>query len=144
MTASPASVHQPPDWITSLTLGPLCDHMGIQITDWNPDRLVASMPVDGNQQPYGIVHGGAYCVLAEALGSTSAAVSVGPKRVVVGIELNASYHRAARRGIITAACRNIHLGGTLTSHEIEITDDGGTLLCTVRLRCLVRDRPPAT
>ncbi len=116
--------------------------MGIQVTDWNPDRLAATMPAEGNQQPYGIVHGGAFCVLAEALGSTSAALSVGPERVVVGIELNASYHRAAHTGTITAVCRNIHLGGTLTSHEIEMTDDGGKLLCTVRLRCLVRARPP--
>lgn len=144
MTASPPSLHQPPDWITGLTLGPLCDRMGIQITDWNPERLVATMPAQGNQQPYGIVHGGAYCVLAEALGSTSAAMSVGPERVVVGIELNASYHRAARQGCITAVCRNIHLGATLTSHQIELTDDGANLLCTVRLRCLVRARPPAT
>jgi len=117
--------------------------MGIEIVDWDPDRLVATMPVEGNQQPYGIVHGGAYCVLAESLGSTAAALSVGPLRAVVGIELSASYHRAARQGTITAVCRNTHLGGTLTSHEIEMTDDGGSLLCTVRLRCLVRNRPPA-
>lgn len=143
MTVSPPSGHEPPDWITGLAPGPLCDRMGIQITDWNPDRLVATMPVEGNQQPYGIVHGGAYCVLAEALGSTSAAISVGPERAVVGIELNASYHRATKLGNVTAVCRNIHLGGTLTSHEIEMTDDSGTLLCTVRLRCLIRARPPA-
>lgn len=118
--------------------------MGIQIVDWDPDRLVATMPVEGNQQPYGIVHGGAYCVLAEAIGSTSAAMSVGPERVVVGIELNASYHRAAREGTITAVCRNIHLGSTLTSHEIEVSDGSGRLLCTVRLRCLVRNRPPGS
>ena len=98
----------------------------------------------GVRQPYGIVHGGAYCVLAEALGSTSAAMSVGPGRVVVGIELNASYDRAARHGTITAICRNIHLGATPTSHEIELTDDNARLLCTVRLRCLIRNRPPAS
>jgi len=130
--------------MTRLTLGPLCDSMGVEIIDWNPDRLVATMPVEGNQQPYGIVHGGAYCVLAEVLGSTSAAMSVGPERVVVGIELNASYHRAARQGAITAVCHNLHLGGTLTSHEIEMTDDSASLLCTIRLRCLVRNRPPAS
>lgn len=143
MTASSPSAHPPPDWVAGLTLGPLCDRMGVEVIDWDPDRLVATMPVEGNQQPYGILHGGAYCVLAEALGSTAAAISVGPERVVVGIELNASYHRAARRGTVTAVCHNIHLGGTLTSHEIEMTDDSGSLLCTVRLRCLVRARPPA-
>lgn len=144
MTATTPSAHRPPHWMTRLTLGPLCDSMGIEIIDWNPDRLIATMPVEGNQQPYGIVHGGAYCVLAEALGSTSAAMSVGPERVVVGIELNASYHRAVRQGAITAVCHNLHLGGTLTSHEIEMTDDSATLLCTIRLRCLVRNRPPAS
>jgi len=118
--------------------------MGIEIVDWDPDRLVATMPAVGNQQPYGIVHGGAYCVLAESLGSTAAALSVGPQGAVVGIELNASYHRAARSGTITGVCRNLHLGGTLTSHEVEMTDDEGRLLCTARLRCLVRPRPPAS
>lgn len=143
MTASSTSQFGPPEWVSTLTLGPLCERMGIEIVDWNPARLVATMPVEGNQQPYGILHGGAYCVLAEALGSTAAALSVGPERAVVGIELNASYHRAASRGQITAVCRNIHLGATLTSHEIELTDDAGKLLCTVGLRCLVRTAPPA-
>ncbi len=142
MTASPPFSHRPPDWVAGLTPGSLAERMGIQIVDRNPDRLVATMPVEGNQQPYGIVHGGAFCVLAETLGSTAAALSVGPERAVVGIELNASYHRAAVQGTVTAVCRNIHLGGTLTSHEIEMADDTGRLLCTVRLRCLVRDRPP--
>lgn len=116
--------------------------MGVAIIDWDPQHLVATMPVTGNQQPYGIVHGGAFCVLAESLGSTAAALWVGQDRIVVGIELNASYHRAADHGQITAVCRNLHLGSTLTSHEIEMTDDGGRLLCTVRLRCLIRDHPP--
>ena len=144
MTVEPPSSHQPPDWVAGLSLGHLSDRMGIEIVDWDPDRLVATMPVERNQQPYGIVHGGAYCVLAESLGSTAAALSVGPQRAVVGIELNASYHRAAVQGTITAICRNLHLGGTLTCHEIDMTDDSGTRLCTVRLRCLVRDRPPAS
>lgn len=142
MTAAPPSSDRPPDWVAELTLGVLSGRMGIEIVDWNPDRLVATMPVEGNQQPYGIVHGGAYCVLAESLASTAAALSVGPERAVVGIELNASYHRAAVSGTITAVCRNLHLGATLTSHEIEMTDDSERLLCTVRLRCLVRARPP--
>lgn len=133
---------QPPDWVGAFGLGALCDRMGIRIVDWNPDRMVATMPAEGNEQPYGIVHGGAYCVLAEALGSVSAALAAGPDRAVVGIELNASYHRAARHGEVTAVCRNLHLGSTLTSHEVEISDAEGRLLCTVRLRCLVRDRPP--
>lgn len=142
MTAAPPSSQRPPDWVAGLTLGPLADQMGIEILDWDPARLVAKMPVHGNTQPYGIVHGGAYCVLAESLGSTAAALSVGPQRAVVGIELNASYHRAAHTGTITAVCRNLHLGATLTSHEIEMTDENENLLCTVRLRCLIRPRPP--
>ncbi len=144
MTASSPFSHQPPDWVADLTLGALAERMGIRIVGWDPDRMVATMPVEGNQQPYGIVHGGAYCVLAESLGSVAAALSVGPERAVVGIELNASYHRAALDGAITAVCRNIHLGATLTSHEIEMTDDSHRLLCTVRLRCLVRPRPPGS
>jgi len=144
MTASPPFSHRPPDWLAGLALGPLAEHMGIEIVDWNPDRLVATMPVEGNQQPYGIVHGGAFCVLAESVGSISGALAAGPDRAVVGIELTASYHRAALDGTVTAVCRNVHLGTTLTSHEIEMSDDSDRLLCSVRLRCLVRARPPGS
>lgn len=137
------TTYGPPEWIDRLPAPQvLARTMGIEIADWNPDRLVATMPVAGNTQPYGIVHGGAYCVLAETLGSTAAALFAGPDRAVVGIELHASYHRSTTSGQVRATCRNIHLGGTLTSHAIEIHDDEDRLLSIISLRCLIRELRP--
>src|SRR5215470_9799301 len=99
--------------------------MGIRIVDWTPQRMVATMPVAGNRQPYGLLHGGASCVLAETLGSTAAALNAGPDRAVVGIEINATHHRAARDGVLTGVCTPLHHGRTLASYEIAITDEQG-------------------
>ena len=72
--------------------------MGIKITEASPQRVVGTMPVAGNTQPYGLLHGGASCVLAETLGSVGAALHAGPDKFTVGIEINATHHRAARSG----------------------------------------------
>ena len=85
-------------------VSPLDDKLGIEITDYDPDRLVATMPVEGNQQPFGLLHGGATCALVETIGSWAAMLGAGPDRQVVGIELNASYLRAATSGTVTAVC----------------------------------------
>ena len=88
----------PPAWAPTGTLSPLDDKLGIRIIDYDPDRLVATMPVEGNEQPYGLLHGGATCALVETIGSWAAALHAGPEQQVVGIELNASYLRAATVG----------------------------------------------
>ena len=85
----------PPAWAPTDTISPLDDKLGIRITDYDPDRLVATMPVEGNEQPYGLLHGGATCSLIETIGSWAAALHAGPERQVVGIELNVSYLRSA-------------------------------------------------
>jgi uncharacterized protein (TIGR00369 family) len=123
--------------------GQLPERMGIEITDWTPGRMVATMPVAGNLQPYGLMHGGASCVLAETIGSVAAAIHAGPDRAAVGLEINATHHRAARSGIVTAVCTPIHSGQTITTYEIVISDDGGARVCTARLTCLLRAAPPA-
>lgn len=123
--------------------GQLADKLGIEITDFSPDRLVATMPVAGNLQPYGLLHGGASCVLAETLGSTAAALHAGPDRAAVGLDLHATHHRAARSGTVTAVCTPLHRGGTVATYEIAISDESGQRICTVRMTCLLRDRPPA-
>lgn len=122
--------------------GQLPDRMGIEITDWTPDRLVATMPVAGNLQPYGLLHGGASCVLAETLGSVAAALHAGAERAAVGLELVATHHRATRSGTVTAVCTPLHAGNTIATYEIAIRDDEERRICTVRMTCLLRAAPP--
>ena len=119
--------------------GALGKKMGIEIVELSPERSVARMPVEGNTQPYGILHGGAHLVLAESLGSMSAHVHAGPGRYAVGIEINASHSRSVSSGWVTGTCTALSLGRTLTVHEIVITDDEGNRLSTVRMTNLLRD-----
>ncbi|MGB9378833.1 MAG: PaaI family thioesterase [Mycobacteriales bacterium] len=119
----------------------LNDKLGIELIEVAPGRVVATMPVSGNRQPYGLLHGGASCVLAEALGSIAAAVHAGPDRIAVGIDINATHHRAARDGLITGVCTALHEGSTVASYQIEMTDESGRRICTARLTCAVRARP---
>lgn len=122
-------------------VGALAESMGIRLVELTAERAVATMPVEGNTQPLGVVHGGAYVVLAETLGSMAANVSVYPDKVAVGIEVNASHSRSARSGIVTGTCRAISLGKSLTVHEIAITDEEGRRLSTVRITNYIMDRP---
>lgn len=117
----------------------LVDRMGIEITEATPERVVGRMPVEGNIQPYGLLHGGASCVLAETLGSTGATLHAGPGRVGVGVEINATHHRSATSGHVTGVATLIHGGRTLATYDIEITDDQGRRVCTSRLTCMLRD-----
>jgi 1,4-dihydroxy-2-naphthoyl-CoA hydrolase len=126
----------PPAWAPAGAISPLDDKLGIQITDFNPDRLVATRPVEGNQQPFGLLHGGATCSLVETIGSWAAMLAAGPDRQVVGIELNASYVRAATSGVVTAVCTPVRRGRTLSTFLIDITDDQGRQTATARLTCM--------
>ena len=123
--------------------GELAETMGIEITEASPERLVARMPVAGNRQPYGLLHGGASVVLAETLGSFGAALHAGPERIAVGVEISATHHRSATSGHVTGTATPISLGRTLATYEIVIVDDEGRRVCTCRLTCLLRDRPSA-
>ena len=130
--------------------GTLPGRMNIKIVEASPRRVVGTMPVAGNTQAYGILHGGASCVLAETLGSLGSALHAGPDRVTVGIEISATHHRSAAQGELTGVATLLHGGRTLTTYEIVITDDLGRRTCTSRLTCLLRDavpgdgRPPAS
>ena len=123
-----------------MSLGPLADKMGIKLLELSAERSVATMPVAGNTQPIGLVHGGAYVVLGESLGSTSANVHAHPNGYAVGIEINATHHKSATAGIVTGTCTAIKLGKTLTSHEIKVTDEAGELLSTIRITNLIREK----
>jgi len=120
----------------------LTERMGIVVTDWDPQHVVGTMPVAGNQQPYGLLHGGASAVLAETLGSVAAALAAGPTRSALGLELNATHHRAATRGLVTGVCTPAHIGRTVASYQIEISDEAGRRICTARLTCVLRNVPP--
>jgi uncharacterized protein (TIGR00369 family) len=117
--------------------------MGIEFVEITPDRLVARMPVEGNRQPYGLLHGGASCVLAETLGSMGAALNAGPGKLVVGVDINATHHRGMTDGYVTAVATPGHRGRTMTTFEIVISDEQGRRVCTARLTCLLRDAPGA-
>lgn len=123
-----------------MSLGALAEKMGIQLVELSAERAVATMPVEGNTQPIGLVHGGAYVVLGESLGSTAANVHAHPNGYAVGIEINATHHKSATTGTVTGTCTAIKLGKTLTSHEIKVTDESGDLLSTIRITNLIRQR----
>jgi uncharacterized protein (TIGR00369 family) len=119
--------------------GHLPERMGIEILEAGAERVVGRMPVEGNTQPYGLLHGGASCVLAESVGSTGAALHAGAGRIAVGIEISATHHRSARSGHVTAVATRLHGGQTLATYDIVITDDEGRRVCTARLTCMLRD-----
>ena len=120
----------------------LVARMGITITEATASRVVGTMPVAGNTQPYGLLHGGASCVLAETLGSLGSALHAGPDRITVGIEINATHHRGASAGLVTGVATLLHGGRTMTTYEIVISDEQGRRVCTSRLSCLIRDAVP--
>jgi uncharacterized protein (TIGR00369 family) len=120
----------------------LLHRMHIEVTEATPQRLVARMPVEGNTQPYGLLHGGASVVLAETLGSIGSALHAGPDRVAVGLDINATHHRAARSGFVTATATALSLGSSVASYEVVVTDEDDRRICTARITCLLRDAAP--
>lgn len=124
-------------WWRESSHGTLIERLGIELLEVRADRAVGTMPVDGNTQPAGLLHGGATAALGETLGSIAAWVHGGLDRNVVGLELNATHHRAARAGIVTGVATALHLGRTTASYEIVVSDEDERRLSTVRLTCLV-------
>ena len=119
--------------------GALAHTMGITFQEVSVERLVATMPVEGNTQPYGMLHGGATAVLAESLASTGAALHAGQNRIAIGLDLNVTHHRAVRDGTLTGVATPVYLGGTLASYEVAVYDDAGRRIGTARLTCTLRD-----
>jgi uncharacterized protein (TIGR00369 family) len=121
-------------------MGGLNEKMGIELVELSAERVVATMPVEGNTQPYGLLHGGASVVLAETLGSVGSALHAHPDRLSVGIEINATHHRSATSGTVTGTATAIHLGRTMASYEVVITDERGKRVCTSRITCALLPR----
>ena len=142
MTESTDTTDSTLESMRDMAAGTLLERMGIELTEASRERLVGTMPVEGNTQPYGLLHGGASVVLAESLGSFGAAMHAGPGRVAVGLDINATHHRAARSGVVTGTATLLSAGRTLVSYEIVVTDEEGRRVCTSRLTCLLRDAAP--
>ena len=120
--------------------GALGERMGIEITEATPERVVGTMPVEGNTQPYGLLHGGASVVLAETLGSVGSAVHAHPDKLSVGVDINATHHRSATSGTVTGVATAIHLGRSSACYEVVITDERGKRVCTARITCALMPR----
>jgi 1,4-dihydroxy-2-naphthoyl-CoA hydrolase len=120
--------------------GTLGERMGITLVEASTQRIIGTMPVEGNTQPFGMLHGGASCVLAESLGSIGATLhahAIG-QAYAVGVDINATHHRAVRSGIITGVATPLRLGGNVATYEIAISDETGERVCTARLTCVLR------
>jgi uncharacterized protein (TIGR00369 family) len=120
--------------------GGLPERLGITLLEATPERVVGTMPVEGNTQPYGLLHGGASCALAETVASVGAALhglSVG-RPISLGVDINATHHRAVRSGVVTGVATPVHRGSTVATYEVVVTDEAGARVCTARLTCLLR------
>lgn len=129
------------EWATARGMGALAEKMGIEFVEFTVERSVATMPVEGNTQPVGLLHGGAYVVLGESLGSMAANLHAGPGRLAVGVDINATHTRSATSGIVTGVCTALHLGRSVTVHEIVVSDDQGRRCSTIRITNMIKDVP---
>ena len=124
-----------------ITLGELDEKMGVKIVEESVQRVVATLPVEGNRQSFGLLHGGASLAVGEAVGSWAAvkhASTLG--KTAVGVDVSATHHKSAREGLVTITATPIHLGGTVTTHEVVISNAAGERLCTLRITNLLLDR----
>ena len=122
-------------------MGRLNEKMGIELVEISAERIVATMPVEGNTQPFGLLHGGASVVLAETLGSIGSAIHAYPAKVAVGVDINATHHRSATSGTITGVATAVHLGRSSTSYEVVLSDERGKRVCTSRITCALVEMP---
>ena len=116
---------------------PIHDRLGIEIVAADVDEVVGTIPVSGNEQPFGVLHGGASAVLAESLASIGSALIAGPEQPIAGIEINASHHKAAKAGLVTGRATPLRVGRRVATWAVELRDESGDLTCTARVTCLI-------
>lgn len=121
------------EYIAERGLGALANRMGIAVTEFTPVRAVGTMPVEGNTQPIGLLHGGAYVVLGESLGSMHANFIAPEGHVAVGVDINATHTGSATEGTVTGVCTPLHTGRSVAVHEIVISDENGRRCSTIRI-----------
>lgn len=127
---------------SDVPVGAMAERMGIILTHASAQRVVATMPVEGNTQPFGLLNGGASMALIETLGSIAANLHAGPGRYAVGIEINGSHLKSARSGLVTGVATPLAAGKTVATYQVTISDEDGATLCTGRITCLLRDARP--
>lgn len=126
--------------ISKYAMGALNEKLGVELIEVTRDRIVGTMPVEGNTQPYGLLHGGASIALAESLGSLGSVVHAEPMgKLAVGVDINATHHRSARSGIVTGVATPVHLGRSSACFEVVVTDEDGRRVCTSRITCALID-----
>ncbi|MFJ9897868.1 hotdog fold thioesterase [Streptomyces sp. NPDC091280] len=130
------------DLVALFSAGHLGTRMGVDVVEASAERVVGTMPVEGNTQPYGLLHGGASAVLAETLGSLGAMLHGGSSKIAVGVDLNCTHHRGVRSGLVTGVATPVHRGRSTATYEIVISDEEGRRVCSARLTCLLRDVKP--
>ncbi|MEU1183929.1 hotdog fold thioesterase [Streptomyces sp. NPDC005820] len=123
--------------------GPLPTRLGISVLEATPERVVGTMPVEGNTQPFGLLHGGASAALAETLGSVGAMLHAAPDKVALGVDLNITHHRGVGSGDVTGVAIPVHLGGSAATYEITISDAQDRRVASARLTCVLRPAPAA-
>ncbi len=126
-------------------LGPntMGEHLGMEWMAVGDDFLKMRMPVDDRtKQPYGLLHGGASCALAETVGSVASHFIIDPEKFIcVGLEINANHVRSARSGYVTATCTPLHIGASTHVWDIKINDDKEKLICISRLTVAILKKP---
>ncbi|MDQ6758089.1 MAG: hotdog fold thioesterase [Bacteroidota bacterium] len=117
----------------------MADFLGMQWVEIGDDYLKLSMPVnEKTKQPYGILHGGASCALAETIGSIASALVIDKENFIcVGLEINANHIRSAKEGMVTAHCTALHLGRSTHVWDIKIYDESENLICVSRLTVVI-------
>ena len=113
--------------------------LGIEFLEATGKRVVATMPVEGNIQPFGVLHGGATAALCETVGSLGAALAAGDDKIALGIEINVNHIRAVRDGIVTATAVPLHTGSTTAVWDIRVVDERQRLTAVSRLTLAIRD-----
>ena len=123
-------------------LGTMAEHIDIEWVEVGDDFLKARMPVNHKtNQPYGLLHGGASCVLAETLGSVGSAMVIDhSKFYCVGLEINANHIRGVRKGYVTGVAVPLHLGSSTHVWDIRIYDESEKLTCISRLTVIIIPR----
>ncbi|MBP6025082.1 MAG: hotdog fold thioesterase [Ferruginibacter sp.] len=118
-------------------------HLGMDWVAIGDYYIKMSMPVDERtKQPYGLLHGGASCALAETIGSIASQCVIDPdKFICVGIEINANHVRSARQGYVTATCTPLHIGASTHIWDIKIHDEREKLVCISRLTVAILKKP---
>jgi len=121
--------------------GTLMERIGIQIVDASAAKVVARMPVEGNRQPYGLLHGGATAALCETVASFGTAIAVGLDKRVVGIHLSVNHLRAVPDGDVTATGVPVHVGRSTAVWDMEVRDDEQRLVAVGRLTLAIHGAP---